>query len=83
MGLAKNSPLRDKRRFFVNFPITREITKETYTECVGKPKSQVEDKLFTMAEVWGYGVYGFHLYTTEEADGTHYWLKFDRGRSCD
>ena len=63
--------------------ITREITKETYTECVGKPKSQVLDKLFTVAEVWGYGVYGFHLYTTEEADGTHCWLKFDRGRSCD
>ena len=63
--------------------ITREITAETYTKCLGKPRSEVEEDLFTWAEVMAYGVYGFHLYTTEEADGTHYWLKFERGRSCD
>lgn len=63
--------------------IRREISKETYTECVGKPKSQVEDKLFSVAEICGYGVYGWTLYTTEEADGTHYWLRYDRGNSCD
>lgn len=63
--------------------IIREITKEIYTEAYGKPMKEVETLLFTWAEVMAYGVYGFHLYTTEEADGTHYWVKFSRGRSCD
>lgn len=63
--------------------IIREITKETYVKCFGKTRKEVEEDLFSWFEVWAYGVYGFHLYTTEETDGTHYWLKFQRGRSCD
>ena len=63
--------------------IIREITKETYTNCLGKPMNEVDEQLFTWTEVMAYGVYGFYLYTTEEADGTHYWLQFRRGASCD
>lgn len=63
--------------------IIREITAETYANTYGKPMHEVEELLFTWAEVMAYGVYGYSLYTTEEKDGTHYWVKFLRGRSCD
>lgn len=63
--------------------ITREISAETYAKAIGKTFHEVEELLFTWVEVMAYGVYGYSLYTTEEADGTHYWVKFQRGRSCD
>ena len=63
--------------------ITRELTEETYTKAKAMPRGDAEEILFTVSDIWGYGVYGWTLYTTEEADGTHYWLRYDRGNSCD
>lgn len=63
--------------------ITRELTEETYTKVKAMPKREAEDILFDVSIIWGYGLYGWDTYTTNEADGTHYWLRYNIGNSCD
>lgn len=58
--------------------INMEITKEQYEEYKDKP-SKLGSQLISMEEFIGYGVYTQRLVE----DGGKYFLRYDRGSSCD
>ncbi|MBR2247977.1 MAG: hypothetical protein IJ880_13305 [Bacilli bacterium] len=58
--------------------INMEITKEQYEEYKDKP-SKLGSQLISMEEFMGYGVYTQRLVE----DGGKYFLRYDRGTSCD
>ena len=58
--------------------INMEITKEQYDEYKDKP-SKLGSQLISMEEFMGYGVYGICIIE----DGGKYFLRYDRGTSCD
>ena len=60
----------------------RKITKEIYERALknrGYIDKQDSDKVFTISELCGYGVYGDQVF---EKDGD-YFVRFERGDSCD
>ena len=58
--------------------INMEITKEQYDEYKDKP-SKLGSQLISMEEFMGWGVYCQRLVE----DGGKYYLRYDRGSSCD
>lgn len=61
--------------------IKREITKEKYEKIMEKNGfvSSNDSEIFADWEIWGYGVYSPKVI---EEDGKYY-VKFERGSSCD
>lgn len=65
---------------------TKELTKEQWEECtyvdqIGRRhiRHDKEDKVFSDAVIWGYGLYGTSCY---EQDGK-YICEYNIGNSCD
>ena len=59
-----------------------EISKDIYDRAINNNKYIVREdmgKLFNIAELCGYGIYGARAY---EKDGK-YWCAYSRGSSCD
>ena len=76
--------IRDKywRALFSN-PIEKPITKEQYDRAQlnnGFIPTEDMDKIFTTAEICGYGVYGTTVYK-DDHDG--YYVSFWLGSTCD
>lgn len=60
--------------------ITKPISKEIYERSVNHHLAGGDyKKVFTDAEVMGYGIYGTYCY---EQDGK-YFIRYERGESCD
>lgn len=62
----------------------REITKEEYEKVMAVNKNgyvvgALENQFFTMAQLWGYGVYSARV---SEENGK-YMLRWESGDSCD
>ena len=60
----------------------REISKEVYdraTQNGGVITEQDKERLFSSADLYGYGVYGAHAYM----DGDKYMMSYSMGDSCD
>lgn len=61
----------------------RKITKEIYDNAVnnhhGVLADEDEDKVFSMAEVCGYGVYCPYVFTRNN----EYYVRFEMGDTCD
>lgn len=61
----------------------KEITREMYDRAGGEDGKYLteDDKnaIFSVADLWGYGIYGARVY---QADGK-YICRYERGDSCD
>lgn len=60
----------------------REITKEMYERAGGEGKylsGEDEDKVFSVMDLCGYGIYGARVFK----EGDKYVCRYQRGDSCD